>query len=44
MAKIVEAIAGLLFLAIDIYLAKLIRGCKKRFDATLKELEDELNG
>ena len=44
MAETIETIAALMFLAIDIYFAKLVRGWKKRFDAILKELEDEMNG
>lgn len=44
MAKITETIAALMFLAIDIYFIKLVRGWKKRFEKILKELEDTMNG
>ena len=44
MAEIIETIAGLLWIALGVRFALMIRNCKERFDAILKELEDELNG
>lgn len=44
MAEIIETIAGLLWITLGVRFALMIRNYKKRFDAILKELEDELRG
>lgn len=44
MTEIIETIAGLLWIALGVRFARMIRNYKERFDAVLKELEEELNG
>lgn len=43
MAEILEWIAALLWIALGIYLAKLVIGLEEHVNKVLKELEDEMN-